>query len=242
MKESMMNMTKKTMVYGMGGTFLALALILGACQQPTGSSGENGSLGRDETLVVSGTVYTLALDTYTAITDASANGSVTATGLAAFAGTIKDGKLNGSISGSLSGINTPLTKDAAGTLIKGGLTSAADKFTNVNLSVEDAKYVELKLQSGGKNLSNEEITSDEAVYFRYVFVTQDVTITATGASNFSITKPTTGGGTAAMKSENLNLVLKEGWNVLYESYDLRNNDSMYTFECYKDWEHWVLKN
>jgi hypothetical protein len=252
MKELMMNMTKKTMVYGMGGAFLALALILGACAQPTDSSGEDGALGANVPLEVSGVVHKNDAPTYTPISDGSANGTVTATSLTAFAGTIENNELNGAISGTLGSTNTSLTAlndSTAGNLINAGLqpTGGTKKFTIEDVTPKTAKYVELKLKAGTKDLSNEKVESNWAQYQRYVYVSEEVTIKAKGTVNFSITRPAgadnAGGNSAAMSAEDITLVLQKGWNLLLESYDLGTVDPKYTFTREKMSDaNWVLKN
>jgi hypothetical protein len=237
MKESMMNMTKKTIVYGVGGTFLALALILGACQQPTSSTGWDGP--GENTLELSGTVLNEGTDSYTSASSVTADVSGTPN---AFSGKIVDGVLKGSISGVLadSYLTQTLNVVNATALINGTLNTATPKFEEVAVSVDDVKFIELELEVNTKTLSDEEITANLAQYQHYVYVSKAVTITAKGKAA-TIDKPAKAGtGNGSLQADTaFSLSLIAGWNTFYEKYDF--DDNTYTIE--KDvLGHWVLKN
>jgi hypothetical protein len=239
MKESMMNMTKKTIVYGMGGAFLALALIMGACEQPTSESGGDGYFGDDGNLDLTEDVHKNVPPDYEDLV--TENGDVLFNGVKV--GTITDGEMDISIPKPAT-----LSSEVSG-LLAGTLASTGVKFDSIVATPTGAKYVEVKLTVNTKPLSNEIIKSGEAEYVRYIYVSENVTIEASG-KEFTILGTSRPGGSGSgdatlTADEDFSLELKKGWNALYERYDLSDDDASYSLEIgdhSNKFQNFVLKS
>ncbi|MDR1251223.1 MAG: hypothetical protein LBK62_03550 [Treponema sp.] len=226
---------KKRIVFCMFGAFLAVTLVLTGCPtEASSSSPASGNLGENE-LELKGDVYTQGSDLkYTKVAaDHTVTSNLNGTG------SITGGKLSFKIpQPAATQLTQPITDFTT------GLSAQYDTVT-LTPAASTAKYATLRLRAGTDDLVNENysqsisgtsatLTTEDNTY---IYLSEDVTIKGKGKSFPSYA--------GTMKSSDINMSLKKGWNIIYTKEEIKTStsESSATFTM-KDEKHslkWVIE-